>query len=222
MRLMTIGHPALPGRSLLAVAAGACLMGCAASVTVDANFPTPLVEPLPVRVGLIFDEELQQFEHYEEIPRQSRWSIQLGKANVAMLTPLFEQMFMETRPVSDLAVAQTDASQLDGFLRPSLEAFEFDVPTGTRRDQFVEVWIQYQLALYEPNGELVVEWPVSGYGKAEYGRNRERALNRAATVAMREVGAAISTQFARQPQVSYWLQERAHEGALPASGRLNN
>jgi hypothetical protein len=124
--------------------------------------------------------------------------------------------------VSDLAVAQTDVSQLDGFLRPSLEAFEFDVPTGNRRDQFVEVWVQYQLALYEPNGDLVVEWPVSGYGKAEFGRSREQALNRATTVAMREVGAAISTQFARQPQVSYWLQERAHEGALPADSRLNN
>jgi hypothetical protein len=59
-------------------------------------------------------------------------------------------------PASALAVAQVDASQLDGFLRPSLEAFEFDVPSGSRRDQFVEVWIQYQLALYEPNGELIV------------------------------------------------------------------
>jgi hypothetical protein len=222
MRLMRIASPARHGMTLVAIAAGASLVGCSASLTVDADFPSPLIEPLPVRVGLIFDEELQHFEHYEEIPRQSRWTIQLGQANVAMLTPLFQTMFMETRPVSDLAVAQVDASQLDGFLRPSLEAFEFDVPSGSRRDQFVEVWIQYQLALYEPNGELVVEWPVSGYGKAEYGRNRERALNRAATVAMREVGAAISTQFVRQPQVSYWLQERAHEGALPAESRLNN
>lgn len=222
MRHMRKDRPAFSGKALLTAVAGALMAGCAASVTVDADFPRPLVEPLPVRVGLIFDEELQQFEHYEEIPRSSRWTIQLGQANVAMLTPLFETMFLETHAISDAALAQADASQLDGLLRPSLEAFEFDIPTGNRRDQFVEVWVQYQLALYEPSGELVVEWPVSGYGKAEYGRSRERALNRAATVAMREVGAAISTQFARQPQVSYWLQERAHEGALPADSRLNN
>ena len=68
--------------------------------------------------------------------------------------------------------------------------------------------MQYQLDLYEPDGELVTEWQVSGYGKAEMGRTKKnQAVSRAAVNAMREVGATISTRFAEQPQVGFWLQE---------------
>ena len=97
-------------------------------------------------------------------------------------------------------------------MRPVLEKFEFDVPIG-ERDEFVEVWMQYKLTVYEPDGEIVTEWPVSGYGKSELERDREGAVLKAAIVAMREVGATISTKFAEQPQVAYWLGERNDEGA---------
>ena len=91
---------------LTAAAAAMCVASCTTSVAVDAQFPTPLVERLPVRVGVIFDEELQQFEHYEEIPRASKFTIQLGKANIAMFTPLFETMFLESHTVTDVALAR--------------------------------------------------------------------------------------------------------------------
>ena len=197
------------------IAVGALLAGCSSSVFVESNFPTPLIEPLPVRMGVILDEELYNFVYVEDIPDQSTWTITLGDANVAMLEPLFETMFAETRPVTGMPVVGTD---LDGVLRPILEKFEFDVPIG-ERDEFVEVWMQYTLTLYEPDGELVAEWPVSGYGKSELERNREDAVQRAAIVAMREVGATISTKFAVQPQVSYWLGERQNETARSAEAR---
>jgi hypothetical protein len=197
------------------IAVGALLAGCSSSVFVESNFPTPLIEPLPVRMGVILDEELYNFVYVEDIPDQSTWTITLGDANVAMLEPLFETMFAETRLVTDMPVVGMD---LDGVLRPILEKFEFDVPVG-ERDEFVEVWMQYKLALYEPDGELVAEWPVSGYGKSELERNREDAVQRAAIVAMREVGATISTKFAVQPQVSYWLGERQNETARSAEAR---
>jgi hypothetical protein len=197
------------------IAVSALLAGCSSSVFVESNFPKPLIEPLPVRMGIILGEELYNFVYVEDIPDQSTWTITLGDANVAMLEPLFETMFAETRPVTDMPVVGTD---LDGVLRPILEKFEFDVPIG-ERDEFVEVWMQYKLTLYEPDGELVAEWPVSGYGKSELERNREDAVQRAAIVAMREVGATISTKFAVQPQVSYWLGERQNETATSAEAR---
>jgi hypothetical protein len=192
-------------RRWLALGMGSLAAGCSSSVTVVSTFPTPLVEPLPVRVGVIFDEELHNYIYTEELPEQSMWTIDLGDANIAMLEPLFAKMFREIRTVDSVPVATSDGA-LDGVLHPTLEKFEFDVPIG-ERDEFVEVWMQYQLTLYEPDGETVVEWPVSGYGKAELGRDREEAVQRAAIVAMREVGATISTKFAEQPQVSYWLGE---------------
>jgi hypothetical protein len=89
-------------------------------------------------------------------------------------------------------------------IEPTLEKFEFDVPIG-ERDEFVEVWMQYQITVYEPDGATVLQWPVSGYGKSELLRNQEDAVQRAAIVAMREAGATISTKFSEQPQIKEWL-----------------
>jgi hypothetical protein len=200
-----------------AVAACGLLAGCSSSVIVESSFPTPLIEPLPVTMGLILDEELYNFIYTEDIPDQSTWTIALGDANVAMLEPLFDTMFAATRVV-DAVPVDNAAGGVDGVLQPVLEKFEFDVPIG-ERDEFVEVWMQYRLTLYEPEGEIVAEWPVSGYGKSELGRDREDAVLRAAVVAMREVGATISTKFAEQPQVSYWLGERQNESATSGNVR---
>jgi hypothetical protein len=187
---------------LAAVVAAVCLAGCGGSqVIVEAIFPRPLVEPLPVRMGVVIPDELYNFIYTEDIPDQSLWTIALGDANVAMLAPLFDGMFRETRDLESLAAAD---SSLDGVIEPKLEKFEFDVPRG-ERDEFVEVWLQYQISVYEPSGGTVIQWPVSGYGKSELLRDPEDAVQRAAVVAMREAGATIATKFSEQPQVRQWL-----------------
>jgi len=189
---------------LLAVAAATCLAGCGGSeVIVEATFPRPLVEALPVSMGVVIPDELYNFIYTEDIPDQSLWTIALGDANVAMLEPLFEGMFRQTKDIDSLALAAADTT-LDGVIEPKLEKFEFDVPQG-ERDKFVEVWLQYQITVYEPSGATVIEWPVSGYGKSELLRDPEDAVQRAAVVAMREAGATIATKFSEQPQIKEWL-----------------
>jgi hypothetical protein len=42
------------------------------------------------------------------------------------------------------------------------------------------------------------------------GHSKEDAVQRAAITAMREVGAAIATKFAQQPQIKSWLAEKQH------------
>jgi hypothetical protein len=200
----------------LALAAAALLGGCGATqVIVEAKFPTPLVEPLPVSVGILIPEELYNYIYTEDVPDQSLWTIALGDANVAMLQPLFKRMFRDTRSVDDVPTGGAQAG-LDGVLKPTISKFEFDVPVG-QRDKFVEVWIQYQLSLYDADGRSVVDWAVSGYGKSELMRNRQDAVQKAAIVAMREAGATISTKFAEQPQVKTWLGEKGH-AVTPGAG----
>jgi hypothetical protein len=208
-------------QSILWAAAGFVLGGCSSAVIVESTFPTPLVEALPVHVGIIFDDELYDYIHTEDIPQQSTWTIDLGDANIALLGPLFETMFEETVTLEDTALTSIEQAGLDGILKPSLEKFEFDVPIG-ERDEFVEVWIQYKLTLYRPDGRMITEWPVSGYGKYELDGKRADAVQRAAIVAMREVGATISTKFAEQPDISYWLEERRNADSLSAESRLGD
>src|SRR6185295_1849834 len=123
---------------LLAVATAVCLAGCGGSeVIVEANFPRPLVEQLPVSMGVVIPDELYNFIYTEDIPDQSLWTIALGDANVAMLEPLFNGMFRETHKVEAIPVT-ANSDSLDGVIEPTLEKFEFDVPIG-ERDKFVEV-----------------------------------------------------------------------------------
>ena len=126
-------------------------------------------------------------------------------------------MFAATREVQDLPPSTTITPGVDAVLSSGLEAFQFDVPTTTR-DEFVEVWLQYRLKLLRPDGNVVVEWQVPGYGKAEIDGNREDAVHRASIVAMREAGARISTQFIQQPAVSDWLEEFANGQTRPTEG----
>jgi hypothetical protein len=198
----------------LALAAAVLLAGCSTQVIVEAKFPTPLIEPLPVSVGILIPEELHNYIYTEDVPNQSLWTIALGDANVAMLQPLFKRMFRDTRSV-DAVPAGASPPGLDGVLKPTISKFEFDVPVG-QRDKFVEVWIQYQLSLYDADGRSVIDWAVSGYGKSELMRNRQDAVQKAAVVAMREAGATISTKFAEQPQVKTWLGEKGHGTAAGA------
>ncbi|MBH97350.1 MAG: hypothetical protein CMM56_02745 [Rhodospirillaceae bacterium] len=192
------------------------LTACSTSIWVEADFPQPLVDRLPVRMGLILDDELLDYVHYEELPRQAAYTIQIGEANELMLGQLFQSMFLNVEEFYEFPNIQPEMEDIDGILWPVLDRFEFDVPVG-QRDEFVEVWMQYLIRLYDPDGQLVTEWTVSGYGKAEL-LNREQALNRATVVAMREVGATISTKFSDQPDVQDWLQDRQISTVLSVGG----
>ena len=217
---MESGNPFRLLRGAVVASICATISACSTSLVVNADFPVPLVDPLPVRVGFLFDETFSTYVHEEKIPQQASYSIQIGDANVSLLSQLFASMFVAAEPVVTLPLESAGQGRLDAVIKPELERFEFDVPIQ-RTDQFVEVWMQYQMRLYETDGQLIAEWPVTGYGKAEHG-NRGAALNRAAVVAMREVGAEISTEFSAQPAVEYWLEEKQNESALSSEAGRNN
>lgn len=181
------------------------LAGCGASVPVMSEFPTPLVRPVDARVGILLDDALTSYEHEENLAQHSRWSIQLGDANSALFGPLIESMFTETTVISELPAT----ADLDAVMRPQLDKFEFDVPVGSDA-KFVEVWLQYTMHLTGPDGTVISEWPVTGYGKSKVGRLRNNeSLRKAAVRAMREVGAQIVTKFSSQPGIEAWLEALA-------------
>ena len=188
------------------IAAG-ILAGCTSAVVVESTFPEPLIDTLPVSVGLFYEPRLRDFIHAEALPRSTTWTIDLGDANMAMLDPLYHTMFASTREIESFPPAAAEIAALDGVLSSTLEQFQFDVPRATR-DEFVEVWLQYRLELVEPDGNVVIDWEVPGYGKAEISSSREDAVHRAAIVAMREAGARISIEFPQQPEFQTWLETR--------------
>ena len=101
------------------------------------------------------------------------------------------------------------ASSVDAVLAPSIDEVQFAIPDQTG-GEFYEVWIRYRLQLLRPDGTVLGEWPLIGYGKANqrnYGaiEQREIGLNEATIWALRDAAAWLSFQFRDQSEVKTWL-----------------
>lgn len=200
-RCVTVGWLALLGS------------GCAASVAVEQPFPPPLIEPLPLRMAVHYpDEGLAGFVYREQPGADRDWTVQLGPANVRLFDSLFGSLFREALPVSDLQAAAREAPGVDGIVSPAVDAFEFSLPGQAAAGQ-VGVWIRYHLDVYDPEGRLIVRWPVTAYGQSGTdGASDEESMERAIVLAMRDAAATIAVNFARQPKVrERLLHEQATE-----------
>ena len=188
----------------------ACLAGCGgARVTVPALFPVPVVERLPLTMGLHLDDELVNFVFTEDLGEGGKWEIALGSAQEQMFTNLLTGMFDGVYPVAD---PQHPDGQVAGVLVPTISEVQFSTPLQTRTEYF-EVWVRYQFRLYGRDGQLVTEWPLTAYGKANednYGlQSREPALQAAAVEACRDAMAFFTVQFRSIPDVQRWLLSEA-------------
>jgi hypothetical protein len=193
----------------LAVAAG-----CGPSrVSVPQQFPVPLVERLPVAVGVRLDESLLGYSHTEELESGKEWHIELGSAQTAMFRNLLDGMFVRSGVVEG-----GGAGDFDAVLVPSIQEIQFSTPDQTKSDYF-EVWIRYQMRLEGPDGALIAEWPLTAYGQSNeqnFGlQGQEPALQAAALAACRDAMAFFVVQFRSVPAIEAWL---AGKTGAPAGG----
>ena len=170
----------------LAVLAG----GCASNVTLDpVTIPQPLLEPMAMSVALRIPANFEHFVHEEEVLGREQWTIDLGRSNAALFTQLFGFMFENVTVIGP----NDDASALaiDALLEPTIDAFEFSVPSQSRTDSYA-VWIRYRIKVYNRAGREVANWPVAAYGKSEQtGMTGVEPLKRAAILAMRDAAALM-------------------------------
>jgi hypothetical protein len=175
--------------------------GCASSVTVNSEFPAPLIEPLPLRVGLYYSPQLTDYVHSEADDAETEWSLDLGNANIRMLDTVFAALFTATQRLASMPAPGEAVTGLDAIIAPAIDAVEISLPSQSRTDQYA-VWIRYNLDVHAPDGQLVVRWPVSAYGQSDSdGLSGEKPMARAAVLALRDAEATIAVEFARQPKI---------------------
>ena len=184
----------------------ALLEGCAgASVAVPTRFPVPLVQKVPLVVGVYLSDELTNYTFVQDLGRDGEFSIDLGPAQQTMFENLFTGMFRGIELVSDPSLPHAGIA---GVLVPQISEIQFSTPDQTRSDYF-EVWIRYQFELYSRDGQLLGEWPLTAYGKANtqnYGLSTtEPTLQAAALAACRDAMAFFTLQFRSIPTVQSWL-----------------
>ena len=178
---------------------GVCLVtGCAQTVAVEAEFPEPLVEPLPLSAAIYYSSELKDFTYTEELPESPEWSISLGEANKRLFDRVFAAMFETTVAVGAIPSPSSPLSGSDLVISPEVEALEFSLPNLSKDDEYA-VWIRYNLNIYSPKGELLNKWPVTAYGESDASTfSPDDSMRRAAELAMRDAAAKIVIEMPQQ------------------------
>ena len=216
---MTLGRKA---QRLLMLITLLVLAACTSrEVIVEGTFPTPLVDPVPVSVGVLFTQEFKEHELVDDATGRGEvsWRVSTGTAQVEFWSTLFPAFFQNVVFIESYADLQ--AYDVDAVLIPQVADVQYAIPLYTNVKVY-EIWMRYNLALAEPeqiideenatisleNMQPFAEWPLTSYGKTPtaFMQSDIDAVNLAAVMALRDAGANFITSFLRVPGVMNWIK----------------
>ena len=231
-------EPRLVARALLLLCLTLLGAGCTSKqVIVEGNFPSPLLDPLPITVGVIYPSAFAEHEFFDEAKgrAESDWLVKTGEAQVEFWDTLFTGMFENVVHIRDWETVQSHLTTVDGVLIPAIAELQYAIPTHTNVKVY-EIWMRYEFRLvdiaaihrqedgaltFNPD-ERLAAWPITAYGKTPtaFLQTDEEAVNLAAVVALRDAGAHFVTTFGATPDVAAWLDgialQQQGSGAEPA------
>ena len=191
--------------------------GCGgAQVSLENQFPTPLLEPIPINAGIVLNEQLLSYNHNEEIQGSGKFNIDIGSAQRNMFSRLGEGLFSEYRVLGQLAGNET----VDAILLPEIMQMQMALPRQTRSEYF-EVWMRYRFHFYDNEANLIGSWDLPAYGKANQNdyRGDEAGLKAAALSACRDAMAFFSLNFQSESVAARWA---AGEKGIPKAAQENS
>jgi hypothetical protein len=199
-------------RAAMVAVAACAIAACGPNeVVVEGQFPQPLMEPLPLTIGVWYTEEFAGHEFYDEAKgrAESSWIVRTGEAQVQMWDILYGAMFEElVRMKSEPGSGQMN-QLVDAVLIPSVDELQYTIPAHTNVKVY-EIWMRYRFDLVTTSGEPIADWTMTAYGKTPtaFLQSDEAAVNLAAVVALRDAGANFAANFTRVPAVQQWLAEK--------------
>ena len=196
----------------LAVILLGLLAGCGpAEVVVKGNFPAPLMQKVPITLGVWYDEDFAHHEFFEEAKTktESSWLVRTGEAQVQMWDSLLNGMFQRVLPMNGKPGPGQMNPSVDAVLIPQVEELQYAIPAHTSVKVY-EIWMRYRLQLVTTGGQPIADWTMTAYGKTPtaFLQSDQEAVNLAAVMALRDAGANFATHFTRVPAVQEWLQQR--------------
>lgn len=186
----------------------ACGVG---SIQISGSYPSPLVEKLPLTLGVYYDESFKN-HHYTEINDSNgrdEFVVSNGPSQVALFNSLLPAFFEDVVLIDNLDEVPQHP-ELDLVFVPVIEEFQLGLPHKTRLDIY-EVWLKYNMRLSEADGDYIADWVMTAYGKSPSGTFQSQAegVNDAAIVALRDLAASFTINFRNIPEVNEWLKERS-------------
>jgi hypothetical protein len=180
----------------------AILAGCSSTVAVKVQepFPNVVFEPRPYHAALVFPPE---FRTYVAKPNENT-TIDIGSAQVELLTKAFEGLFVLVSPVT----ARSEVAEgAEIVITPKVVEVQVSTPSENYLNVY-EVWIKYSLDIESADGAPIDSWFMPAYGKTPDSMmlSRSEAIQEAAVVALRDAGAKLLLDFFRIPSVYSWME----------------
>lgn len=198
------------------------------NIATESSVPTPLVEPLPITVGVYYSEQFSKYAHNEE-----RWGVDwkadLGPYHVRMANQLFTATFREIIPVTDMNALPANPPY-QAIIEPRIEQYSFITPRDTGAKYFA-VTIRYRLNVFAPNGVLADTLTFTGYGSDPSGGiTSTTPMVLATKAAMRDAAAKFLVQFPEQDVTKRLVagqpltqpQQAAAPAGQPAAAPVDN
>lgn len=178
----------------------ALLAGCGTTqFEAQPAIPPPLVERIPVVVGVYLSPEFRE-KVYREDRDGGDVAIAIGKAQSEGFMRLMAAMFERAVPVASPGAGAATDPAIRGVIEPVLEDFAFVTPADSGTDVYA-VSLRYRVNGYKPDGQFTESWTFTGYGAAAsnslIGIGTE-ALQKATQLALRDAGARLATELREQ------------------------
>lgn len=163
-----------------------------------------MVTKLPINLAVHFEESFANSLYKDKAQQQGLRNIDFGDAQTNMFQRILGTMFADLQFVSD-AANLPDGTQ--ALLNIGLKDFQFSTPRQSYTKS-CEVWLNYELAFYTPQGELISDINLSAYGSASVSGGRsypyyvKLALNRA----IRDAGARLVVELPRNPKIIHIVE----------------
>ncbi|OUS04930.1 hypothetical protein A9Q90_06995 [Gammaproteobacteria bacterium 54_18_T64] len=195
----------------LLVLCGLLASACSTKLEVVGNFPPALTAKLPLRTIVVFEPDFASYRFDSTVGKEV--SVAVGQIQVELFTGLAANLFQHSSTASNMP----NDGPADLILVPRVEDVQISMPNESQLKVF-EVWIKYNLQLFDSNHEPVADWIMTAYGKTptRFLKSDTEALQQASMVALRDAGAHFITGFARVPEIQQWLRQR------PTSAQTTN
>jgi hypothetical protein len=163
-----------------------CVLLCGCSAHIEPVLARrPLVEPLPLSVGVYFSPDIRVYRNKCEAFLCKEYD--LGPPSVALFETVLAGMFERTVVLATMPPPES-AQQVIGIIVPAIIHFN-------------PLKITYQLSFYSRAGVELGAWEIDGSAKF-YSTGAEQARR-----AMRDAAAKFVRELREQPVVKSWLKE---------------
>ncbi len=160
--------------------------GCTREIDPALQAPTVLGEPLPLTVGVYYDDDLRN-HRVKNRPSTIDFVISTGRAHVSFFDDLFSKIFVRTVPMKRRFQLPEDGERLDAVIEPEIVSLTYRFIDDGGFDMKVPVEIRYAITLYSSIGEQLSLWSIAGEGFSQ--GYSVKALHEGIEIAMRDAAA---------------------------------